>query len=45
MGGIFKKGTADEIATQEDINTRKGVERILRYAFDLAGRKNLRRVL
>ncbi|HZC22229.1 MAG TPA: 3-isopropylmalate dehydrogenase [Candidatus Binatia bacterium] len=32
-GGVFKQGTADEIATQEDINTRKGVERILRYAF------------
>ena len=35
-GGFFKKGTADEIATQEDITTRKGVERILRYAFDYA---------
>jgi 3-isopropylmalate dehydrogenase len=33
-GGVFKKGTPDEIATQEDINTRKGVERIIRYAFD-----------
>ena len=33
-GGIFKQGTADEIATQEDINTRKGVERIIRYAFE-----------
>ncbi len=32
-GGVFKKGTPDEIATQEDINTRKGVERIIRYAF------------
>jgi 3-isopropylmalate dehydrogenase len=32
-GGIFKQGTSDEIATQEDINTRKGVERIIRYAF------------
>ncbi len=32
-GGVFKQGTADEIATQEDINTRKGVERIVRYAF------------
>jgi 3-isopropylmalate dehydrogenase len=31
-GGVFKQGTPDEIATQEDINTRKGVERILRYA-------------
>jgi 3-isopropylmalate dehydrogenase len=35
-GGFFKKGTTDEIATQEDINSRKGVERILRYAFDYA---------
>jgi 3-isopropylmalate dehydrogenase len=35
-GGFFKKGTPDEIATQEDLNTRKGVERILRYAFDYA---------
>ena len=35
-GGFFKKGTADEIAIQEDINSRKGVERILRYAFDYA---------
>ena len=33
-GGVFKQGTPDEIATQEDINTRKGVERIIRYAFD-----------
>ena len=33
-GGIFKQGTPDEVATQEDINTRKGVERIVRYAFE-----------
>ena len=33
-GGVFKQGTADEIATQEDINTRKGVDRIIRYAFE-----------
>lgn len=33
-GGVFKPGTPDEIATQEDINTRKGVERIVRYAFE-----------
>jgi 3-isopropylmalate dehydrogenase len=37
IGGQFKRGTADEIAIQEDINTRKGVERIQRYAFELAG--------
>jgi 3-isopropylmalate dehydrogenase len=33
-GGVFKRGTPDEIAIQEDINTRKGVERIIRYAFE-----------
>jgi 3-isopropylmalate dehydrogenase len=33
-GGVFKQGTPDEIATQEDINTRKGVERIIRYSFE-----------
>ncbi|MFQ5669605.1 MAG: 3-isopropylmalate dehydrogenase [Acidobacteriota bacterium] len=36
MGGNFKKGSADEIAIQEDLNTRKGVERIIRKAFDHA---------
>jgi 3-isopropylmalate dehydrogenase len=33
-GGVFKPGTKDEVAIQEDINTRKGVERVIRYAFD-----------
>jgi len=33
-GGFLKKGTKDEIAMQESINTRKGVERCLRFAFD-----------
>jgi 3-isopropylmalate dehydrogenase len=36
LGGNFKKGTADEIAINEDVNTRKGVERILRAAFSAA---------
>ncbi len=36
VGGFFKKGTADEIAVQEDVNSRKGVERIIRYAFEYA---------
>ena len=44
MGGFFKKGTPDEVATQEDLNTRKGVERIIRYAFDFARRRNYKRV-
>jgi len=38
LGGVFKQGTADEIATQEDINTRKGVERIVRFAFEYCER-------
>jgi 3-isopropylmalate dehydrogenase len=33
-GGFFKKGTPDEVAVQESINTRKGVERCLRFAFE-----------
>jgi 3-isopropylmalate dehydrogenase len=33
-GGFLKKGTPDEVAIQESINTRHGVERCLRYAFD-----------
>jgi 3-isopropylmalate dehydrogenase len=44
MGGNFKKGTADEIAVQEDVSTRRGVERIIRYAFEFAkksGRKSV----
>ncbi len=44
VGGFFKKGTADEIAVQEDVNSRKGVERIIRYAFDYAQRNSLKRV-
>jgi 3-isopropylmalate dehydrogenase len=36
IGGTFKRGTPDEVAVGEDVNTRKGVERILRAAFDFA---------
>lgn len=36
VGGRFKEGTADEIAIQESIYTRKGVERIVRAAFEYA---------
>ncbi len=36
MGGNFKKGTPDEVATDIDLNTRKGVERIIRHAFQFA---------
>jgi 3-isopropylmalate dehydrogenase len=44
VGGFFKKATADEIAVQEDVNSRKGVERIIRYAFEYAQSKGLKRV-
>jgi 3-isopropylmalate dehydrogenase len=44
MGGIFKKDTPDEIATQEDINTRKGVERIIEHAFQYAKANGLTKV-
>jgi 3-isopropylmalate dehydrogenase len=37
-GGFFKQETADEVAIQEDINTRKGVERVVRYAFEYCER-------
>ncbi len=35
-GGFLRKGTPDEIATQGSVNTRKGAERAIRYAFELA---------
>ncbi|MGA1554646.1 MAG: 3-isopropylmalate dehydrogenase [Ilumatobacteraceae bacterium] len=35
-GGVLRKGTAHEVATQGSVNTRMGVERCIRYAFDLA---------
>ncbi len=44
-GGIFKKGTPDEVAVQEDLSTRKGVERIIRYAFDFARARGRERVV
>ena len=43
-GGFFKKDTPDEIATQEDINSRKGVQRIIRYAFEYTRSHKLRRL-
>ena len=45
MGGVFKFGTPDELATQEDINTRKGVERVIRFAFDYARSNGRKKVL
>jgi 3-isopropylmalate dehydrogenase len=39
-GGFFKRETPDEIAIQESINTRKGVERCIRYAFEYCRRRS-----
>ena len=39
MGGRFKKGTDNEVAIQEDLNTYLGVTRILEYAFGVAQRE------
>lgn len=43
-GGFLKKGTADEIATQEELNTRRGVERIIVAAFEYAKKHQRRKV-
>lgn len=39
VGGRFKRGSPDEIAIQTSIFTRKGTERVIRYAFDLARKR------
>jgi 3-isopropylmalate dehydrogenase len=44
VGGRFKPGTPDEVAVQEEINTYKGVHRIIRHAFDFAREHGLRSV-
>ena len=44
MGGFLKKGTPDEVATDVDVNTRKGVERIVRHAFEHARARGRRRL-
>lgn len=44
VGGNFKKATGDEIAIQEEINTRKGVERIIVAAFEYARKHNRKKV-
>jgi len=44
-GGFLKKGTPDEVAIQESINTRKGVERCIRYAFDFCQKRGKKRKL
>jgi 3-isopropylmalate dehydrogenase len=45
MGGNFKKGTTDEVATEIDLNTYKGVERIVRHAFEHARSRGKTRVV
>ncbi len=44
-GGFFKKGTPDEVAIQESVNTRKGVERCIRYAFEVCRKRNKKKRL
>lgn len=39
-GGVLRKGTKDEVAIQESINTRKGVERCIRFAFEYTKKRN-----
>ncbi len=45
VGGFLKKGTKDEVAIQEMINTRKGVERCIRYAFEYTRKRNKKKKL
>jgi len=43
-GGVMRRGTAEELATQESFNTRFGVERVARYAFEQAMRRPRRKL-
>ena len=45
IGGHFKKGTPDEVVIGNQIFTRKGCERAVRYAFDLARKRDKRKKL
>ncbi len=45
VGGFLRKGTADEVAVQEMVNTRRGVERCIRYAFDYASKHGKKKQL
>ncbi|MBW2093472.1 MAG: 3-isopropylmalate dehydrogenase [Deltaproteobacteria bacterium] len=44
-GGFFKKGTPDEVALQESVNTRKGVERCVRYAYEYCRKRDRKKHL
>jgi 3-isopropylmalate dehydrogenase len=43
-GGVLRKGTANEVATQGSVNTRMGVERCIRYGFELAQQRDRQHV-
>ena len=43
-GGVLRRGTAHEVATQGSVNTRMGVERCVRYAFELATKRERKHV-
>ncbi|RKY28625.1 MAG: 3-isopropylmalate dehydrogenase [Candidatus Omnitrophota bacterium] len=43
-GGFLRKATPEEVATQESINTYKGVERCIRFAFEYARKKERKKV-
>src|SRR3954447_21959297 len=43
-GGVLRKGTPNEVATQGSVNTRMGVERCIRYAFELASTRSRQHV-
>ena len=43
-GGVLRKGTPNEVATQGSVNTRMGVERCIRYAFELAQQRERKHV-
>ena len=45
MGGFLKRGTKDEVAIQVSVNTRKGVERCIRYAYELTRKRNRQKKL
>ena len=45
IGGTFKRGTPDEVALQVDLNTRKGVERCIRYAYELTKQRSAKKKL
>ena len=44
VGGVMRKGTPHEIATQESVNTAHGVERVVRYAFEQAANRPRRKL-